>query len=277
MKPIRWLNNRLQTLTTRWQRREAIDPGEWMRICAPLPILHGLSREELERLRDLAERFLAIKTLEPVDEHIVIPPDTRLRLSAQACLPILNLDLSWYDGFVSIVIYPAEFFPTHEYVDEAGVVHVVREELAGEAWMRGPVVLSLADLEAADADDGFNLIVHELAHKLDMQNGTANGMPPLHRGMNRHAWTEAFSAAFESLQDQIDAGIIPNMDPYAATDPAEFFAVASEYFFEWPQTLQALYPRVYTLMGEFYRQDPALRQGGNRWESSFGRNGRQCG
>lgn len=239
---------------------ETIPAATWREVCTRLPILQGLDEAALEELRRLSGGFLSRKRIEPVSEQIRIPPALRYALAAQACLPILRLGLSWYRGFASVVIYPREFFPTREYVDEAGVVHVVREEMLGEAWLQGPVILSLADVEAAGRGDGFNLVVHEFAHKLDMQNGAANGMPPLHRDMNRREWTRSFTAAYEDLRARVERGEATDIDPYAATDPAEFFAVLSEHFFETPWLVQRHYPEVYAQLAAFYRQDPAARR-----------------
>lgn len=246
----------------RWlglRERIHIPADAWAQTCDSIPLLAGLEANEHERLRGLAEGFLSTKRIECVDASLELAERHYYALAAQACLPVLNLGLDWYAGFVSIVVYPDEFFPTREYVDEAGVVHVVREELAGEAWLQGPVILSWADIVDPPHGGGFNLVVHEFAHKLDMRNGAANGMPPLHRGMDRRRWTEAFTAAYEDLCQRVDRDEPTDIDPYATTDPAEFFAVLSEYFFDAPGLVQDHYPRVYALLAEFYRQDPASR------------------
>lgn len=240
--------------------RVGIEPSVWRETIREMRLLAGLSTAELSRLRDLAVRFLARKTLEPVSADIDLSPHSRAALALQACLPILELGLDWYSGFHAVIIYPGEFAPEREHADDSGIVHVVREELRGEAWEQGPVILSWDDLrEPAQGDDGVSLVIHEFAHKLDMQNGIANGMPPLHRDMRPEAWTQAFARAYAGLQRQLERSDPTPIDPYAATDPAEFFAVASEYFFAAPWIPATAYPAVYAQLKAFYRQDPLTR------------------
>lgn len=241
------------------EARARIEPSIWAGLMRELPLLEGLSAGEQSRLRDLATAFLSSKTLEPVSPEIDLSPRIRALLGLQACLPILELGIEWYAGFHSVVIYPGDFAPEREHIDEAGVVHRIREELRGEAWDRGPVILSLEDLLEPAAEEGENLIIHEFAHKLDLQNGSANGMPPLHRGMRPESWTEALSGAFAELNEDLSIGESTTVDPYAATDPAEFFAVLSEAFFAAPWIPATAYPRVYEQLKAFYRQDPLAR------------------
>jgi Mlc titration factor MtfA (ptsG expression regulator) len=246
-----------------WRRRRALaraDTSEvaWRTAWSRLPLLEGLSVAEGRRLRELAALFLAEKTLEPAQDLKVEPWMTQ-ELALQAALPVLGLDLDWYRGWYSVVLYPDTFVSEFETEDEAGVVHRVREERSGEAWDRGPLVLSWADVEAGTRPDGFNVVIHELAHKLDVLNGAVNGMPPLHRTMSPRAWAEAFQAAYDDLAEQVDAGRDTLIDPYAAESPAEFFAVVSEAFFEVPGDLQYACPGVYAQLRQFYRQDPLAR------------------
>ena len=246
-----------------WRRkrilqRSRIPQQEWDNIVAGLPLLAGFTQEELQRLRDLATLFLHEKSLEPV-QGLELTDAMRIDLAAQAALPILNLGFDWYDGWTSVVLYPAEFATRHEWVDESGLVHSRREVRAGEAWQRGPVVLSWADVAASGGCEGYNAVIHELAHKLDYSSGSVNGCPALHEGMRVRDWRAAFEPAYEDLCRRVDAGEETAIDPYAAEAPEEFFAVTSEYFFEQPDLLKQVYPAVYTQMQLFYRQDPAAR------------------
>jgi hypothetical protein len=175
----------------------------------------------------------------------------------------LHLDEASYRGWNEIILYPDEFLHQREEIDDAGVVHHSRDILAGESWLGGPLVLSIADVAASGQLDGVNVVLHEFAHKLDMLNGDANGFPPLHRGMNAAAWARDFSAAYENLCARVDAGEDTAIDPYAASDPAEFFAVLSEVFFETPTLLQVEYPAIYQQMRLFYRQHPLARLAGS--------------
>jgi Mlc titration factor MtfA (ptsG expression regulator) len=247
-------------------RRSAITPAQWQQAFARLPLLQWLDAQERQALCELAIVFLHRKRVQGVGS-VTVSQDMALVIALQACLPILRLDLSWYDGWTSVLVYPGDFSPLRTQVDEAGVVHKYREHLAGEAWQQGPVVLSWNDVYHAGEIDGHNLVIHEFAHKLDMANGVANGFPPLHANMARAEWTDTFSTAFASFQARVRAGHgkLP-FDRYGAQSPAEFFAVLSEVFFELPATLTHTYPKVYRLLCDFYRQDPLARQaasGGN--------------
>ena len=214
------------------------------------------SANDRERLRELAARFLAEKAIEPVDGFSVEPAQ-RLVLALQAALPVLNLGLEWYRGWHAVVLYPDEFRSRFEEVDEAGVVHEIEDWRGGESWAAGPLILSLADVEAGGQGDGYNVVVHECAHKLDQLDGDANGCPPLHAGMDRAEWSEAFSGAFRDLGRRSRRRLRTVLDPYAAESPGEFFAVASEAFFDDAPTLARGYPGVYQQLRAFYRQDPA--------------------
>lgn len=236
-------------------RRAPYTGPEWQRAFTRLPLLNRLTNDEQARLRRLAILFLHNKSLEGAGD-LVVSTELRLVIALQACLPILNLGLDWYDGWVSVVIHPAGFTPIHTEMDEYGVVHEIREPLSGESWERGPVVLSADDSLGGGIVDGHNLVIHEFAHKLDMQNGVANGMPPLHKAMSAAHWSEAFSTAYADLQERLEQGRPTEIDPYAATAPAEFFAVLSEVFFEQPEVIHRTYPQVYRQLTQFYRQTP---------------------
>jgi Mlc titration factor MtfA (ptsG expression regulator) len=249
-----------------WRRRRLIansripEPS-WCAAMVHLPLLRALSTEERVRLQDVATLFLHEKTFEGAGE-LVVTDNMRLSVALQACLPILNLGIEWYRGWSAVIMYAGGFIPPQTYTDAAGVVHTSRKPLCGEAWLRGPVVLSWSDVEAS-GPYGHNLVIHEFAHKLDMLNGAANGMPPLHRGMDTKTWTHDFSQAFADLQARLarDESVTP-IDPYAAETPAEFFAVLSELFFAAPEVVTEHYPSVYRQLRDFYRQDPARRMVG---------------
>lgn len=220
--------------------------------CAPA---RRLGASDQAALRVLATLFLEQKSLEPV-QGLELGDADRVLLAAHACIPILKLGLDWYDGWHSIVVYPDAFVPRRTHTDAAGVEHPTRTALAGEAWVRGPVILSWADVVDAGRKPGHNVVVHEMAHKLDMLNGDANGFPPLHRRMDRRAWSAAFSDAWDRLRDDRNNGLALPIDPYALESPAEFFAVASEQFFETPAVLQQHLPEIYRQLELFYRQHP---------------------
>ena len=251
---------------------------------ARLPFLGYLNDDERRRLKALSEALLDKKPLAGVG-GFEVDDDTAALIAAQACVLILNLDLSLYDDMSAILVHPDSFSVKQQHMDEAGVLHEWDEELAGEAVEQGgAVVLSWQDLIPPQAPGlPFNLVIHEFAHKIDMGRGAANGFPPfldgLHARAEMAAWPEAFTAAYEAFCtriDQLENSLPPDfdperdehaalyeeraadlpLDPYAARDPAEFFAVASEAFFVAPEPLADDYPRIYRLLAAYYRQDP---------------------
>lgn len=265
-----------------WFRRappapQPIDTALWRAAAEHWLFMRGLTAAEDDRLRDLAARFIAGKHFSGTHGLDVNEP-MRVEIAAQACILVLELGIEWYDGWSEVIVYPSQFAPEREVVDEAGVVHVTRDAMSGEAWLGGPVVLSYEDVAlAADAEArvaGFNVVIHEFAHKLDMLNGDPNGFPPLHEGMAPAAWKRALGEAYEDFCRRVDAAerqhgdraqaaldALP-LDPYAAESAGEFFAVGSEAFFETPELLAPAYPAMYEQLRQFYRQDPLARLGG---------------
>jgi len=236
--------------------RHRIDDTLWRSITQTLPFLRGLSRDEMQRLRDLSLLLLAEKEFSGARG---LEPDDAMRLSiaVQACLPVLHLGLDRYDPWSEIVVYPGDFKVRVTETDDAGVVHQFDDERTGEAWPGGPVVLSWD--AAATHDPDMNVVIHEFAHKLDMANGEADGLPPLHASMDRGAWEKAFREAYEGFCDAVGRGRETWMDPYAAESPGEFFAVLSEKFFTEGAQTKRRYPDVYDQLKLYYRQDPARR------------------
>lgn len=144
-------------------------------------------------------------------------------------------------------------------MDEHGVVHETRYPMMGEAWHGGPVIFSAADVETSAVRDGVNVVLHEFAHKLDMQNGRADGLPVLQADMRVRDWADAFSTAYADFCRRAEAGENTAVDLYAAESPAEFFAVLTEVFFETPVILADTYPDVYQQMRLYFRQHPLSR------------------
>jgi len=249
-----WQNWRQRRIVS----RSTMSEQQWSRAMGQLPLLSGLSPAELEELKRLAILFLHYKSLEGA-HGLVVTEEMSVIIALQACLLILHLGLNWYDGWVSIIVYPAQFVPDRVYVDEYGIEHSGKSVLSGESWHKGPLVLSWEDSERSGVVDGYNVVIHEFAHKLDVLNGRANGFPPLHRGMNAAHWTQVMQRAFNDFQLHIQSGAATPIDAYAGTSPAEFFAVLSEVFFERPRILHAIYPQVYEQFSLFYRQNPLTR------------------
>ncbi len=239
-----WRNQRiLKNSTFTWD--------DWQRIAKQLPVLKRLDQAQQLKLFDLATLFLHYKTFSGAQEF-TITDHMRQAIALQACLPILNLGLDWFKGWSSVIVYPEAFRRQNSVVDEFGVTHTSNANLSGEAWVRGPVVLSWKNTETAGELDGHNVVIHEFVHKLDMLNGRANGFPPMQRDMNPGKWSELMTKAFADFQRNPKQGL----DRYGATNPAEFFAVLSEVFFETPGLLHDAYPEIYKLMTQFFLQEP---------------------
>jgi MtfA peptidase len=243
---------------SRWRerrilKRQPIAQADWQAVLAHSTPVRNLDASDQARLRVLATLLLHDKSLEPV-QGLELSPSQRTWLAALACLPILKLGLHWYRGWHSFVIYPDTFVPEREFRDEAGVVHRHHTPLHGEAWQQGPVILAWEAV--AHAGEGHNVVIHEMAHKLDMLNGEANGFPPLPARMNRRAWVRVLGGAFRHLEQRVQEGYPPPLDPYGLENPGEFFAVASETFFEAPRRLRNFSPELYQQLSLFYRQRP---------------------
>lgn len=251
-----------------WLRGErkvsALPDSLWQSTVASLPFLACLNGEEQDRLRHLSEAFLAEKEFTAAG-GLQLSDAMCVSIAAQGCLPILNLGLESYRGWVGIVVYPDEFVIPRSIEDEFGVVHEYDDIASGEAWEGGPLLVSWRDAQMAGS--GYNVVIHEFAHKLDMRNGAADGMPPLPAEMSRGDWENILLAAYDDFCLRVDESEaeaesyeedLP-LDPYAAESPAEFFAVMSEAFFETPLLLQQIYPDLYRQLAAFYRQNPAVR------------------
>ena len=250
--------------------RSPIDDELWDWALKEHKIFRWLGQDDRARLRELSTVFLGEKIFDPV-AGVELDEELKVSIAAQACLPLLGLDLDWYSGWSTIIVMPREYDVRTRDVDEAGVVHEYDDEFSGEAFDLGPVALSRVDVEASGWGDGYNVVIHEMAHKLDGKDGSYDGCPPLHRDMDYAAWREAFRGAYESLRDSLDrpaprrgrssrAKRGPRIDSYAAESPDEFFAVACEYFFERPALLNSEYPAVFRQLALFFRRDPTEAQ-----------------
>lgn len=246
----------------RWRRKRTADrtqisPEQWARVEATLPFLDFLPPEERPRLRRMALEFLADKEVHGA-EGLVVTDNILLSIALQACLPVLNIGIDAYADWVGIVVYPGDFVVPRRVADEDGVVHEYDDEVLGEAWEGGPVLLSWFDAE--NPLDGINVVIHEFAHKLDMSNGEVDGYPRLPASMSASAWAAAFQHAYDDFCARFDRGEDLLLDTYGTEHPAEFFAVMSEAFFETPGLLKKEYPAVYKQLSLYYQQDPASRQ-----------------
>jgi len=247
-----------------WRRRRVlkrarIDEALWARVAARLPFLRGLAGEETARLKEFVILFLEEKEMHGA-HGLELADEVRLSIAIQACLPILNLGLDAYAGWVGVIVYPGEFRVRKEETDEHGVVHTFDEELAGEAWPGGPVILSWEDV--ALRERGYNVVIHEFAHKIHMDGGGDEDLPAARPGMDATAWRATLEKSYERFCAEVDSGRRTFIDPYASEHPAEFFAVMSEAFFTDSAVLARDWPELYRQLALFYRQDPAGRETG---------------
>ena len=243
---------------TRTLEKRAIPDALWALTLARFHFLSWRSAADIAELRVMTTLFLADK--EFTGAHgLNVDDEMAVAIAAQACLPALKLGLSWYDGFKGIVVHADAVLAQREHVDDAGVVHAYEEELSGEAMHGGPVMLAWRDVVEAgeSADEGYNVVVHEFVHVMDMRDGDADGVPPLPDRTTREAWITVLSAEYDAFCERVDADEETLLDPYAAEAPEEFFAVASEAFFVAPQDFRAEHPRFYALLRGFFKQDPA--------------------
>ena len=246
-----WLDRRII-------KKSPVTEKQWTQTISLLPILQGLNKDEIKRLKELSILFIDAKEFEGA-RGLVVNQHMILTIALQACLPILNLGLAKYKKWYTVVIYPATFISNRSVTDENGIVSNEKSSLLGEAWHRGPVILAWDETETAGIIDGHNLVVHEFAHKLDMQNGAANGFPPLNFGMKRKQWVTAFTKAFEHFQKKCHKNELYGISCYGASSPAEFFSVISEVFFEKPKIIEKHYPDIYKQLCLYYRQSPIER------------------
>jgi MtfA peptidase len=246
----------------RWRQARAeparsIPDELWQRVLLAYPFLAGRSDDDQQLLRKRAGQFLARKEFAGVN-GLEVTDAMAVAIAAQACLPILHLGLPAYDGFVGIVVHPDEVVARRSEMDEDGVVHEYDEPLTGEAMAGGPIMLAWADVAAAgeSAAVGYNVVIHEFTHVLDMQDGQADGVPWLPDAAARRHWTGVLDAEWQTLCERLDAGAPVALDDYAAEGPEEFFAVTSEAFFVAPGLLHAEHPAMYRLLAGYFQQDP---------------------
>jgi len=225
-------------------------------VHARVPWVRALDPVRDARLRELTARFLHEKTITPIGE-LALDDTQRVSLAALCCLPLLEFGAQGLRGWSQLIVYADAFRVNRTHVDAAGVLHEWEDELIGEAWESGPMILSWADI-VADCEDpnaGFCVAAHEMAHKIDALDGELDGTPPLPRPWQRE-WARDFQAAYDKLARQVDRGRDTVIDGYAAEAPDEFFAVVTEYHFSDPHTLRAEMPQVAAHLERFYGPSP---------------------
>ena len=207
-----------------------------------------------EQLHGHIHAFLHSKTFHGCD-GFEITDEVRVTVAAQACMLLLNKETDYFPGFSSILIYP-DTYVARSLAHDGLIAGITEDVRAGESWHRGPVVLSWQDvlLGARQAGDAFNVVIHEFAHKLDEENAVSAGLPLLEDPSQYQAWADVFSDAYDAMLVRRGSGSV--LDDYGATSPAEFFAVASETFFERPQALAEKHGELYATLARYYKVDP---------------------
>ncbi|MBN8737852.1 MAG: zinc-dependent peptidase [Xanthomonadales bacterium] len=235
-----------------------IEDALWRDALAACPLARRLSADDRQQLRALAARFLQRKRF--YANGLELDALQRLLIAMQACIPILHVGFRALRGWTGVIVYPGEFKARHQHHDAStGVITEGDRVLSGEAWHIGPLVLSWAAVQQdlAQPWDGYNVVAHEIAHKLDMLDGPPDGVPPLPRGMSRRRWIEVFQRAYDRLAHDVHRGHATLIDEYAATDAGEYFAVVSELHFSDPAQLDRAEPDVAGLLRAYYGPSPA--------------------
>jgi Mlc titration factor MtfA (ptsG expression regulator) len=242
-------------------QRRAIRDELWAHTLACYPFIAQRTDDDLSALRRLTSLFLDAKEFVGIG-GFVVRDDVAVAVAAQACLPVLHLGLAPYRNFVGIVIHPDEVVARRTVVDDDGVVHDYDEVLTGEAMEGGPVMLSWSDVRDAGqwAQASYNVVIHEFAHVLDMQDGRADGVPALATASDREQWQSVIDATYARFCRRVARGAPTVLDPYGAEAPSEFFAVAVEAFFVNSVEMKKEQPALYRLLCSYFRQDPSAQR-----------------
>ncbi len=245
----------------RWRLKRVLAqpfPPAWLAILERnLPVFHRMQPELKAQLQQLVQQFLHQKTFVGC-EGLEVDDDMRVTIAGQACLLLLNRHSKVYRDLRTILLYPTAFLVPRKHIDEAGVVTEMRQDLLGESWGDGRVVLSWDHVRrgAEDWTDGQNVVLHEFAHQLDSESGSNNGAPYLGSQDSYRSWSAVLSRDFAHLRSDALYRQPSVLDHYGATSPAEFFAVATETFFEKPYQLAERHPELYDEFQKYYRVDP---------------------
>ncbi|MEO3711802.1 zinc-dependent peptidase [Roseateles flavus] len=242
----------------RQRRMQAPFPAAWRSLLRrEWPLYRRLTPPQQRRLQQLVQVFVAEKPIIGCG-GLKVSTAMKVLIAAQACLPLLGHARGVYPQLSQVLLYPAAFALQRVHDLGAGVQMERREWLSGESWQQGQVILSWQDVVAGARvpDDGRNVVIHEFAHQLDQANGRANGAPPLGSREAHAHWAAVMQVEFQALKQALAQGLPCLLDPYAATDEAEFFAVASESFFEQGELMAQHHPRLYALLADYYGLQP---------------------
>ena len=241
-----------------WRLQTTPFPKTWHTILIKnIPVYKKLTTELQAQLKLAIKQFIRDKTFYGCN-GLEITDEMRVTVAGEACMLLLNRQTSHYDKLQSILLYPASFVTSKTARDEAGLVSQQENHLLGESWQQGKVILSWQDVlrGAENFTDGQNVVLHEFAHQLDQESGAANGAPLLGEYSSYQRWSSVLAKEFSTLQCQSEHGFPSLIDQYGATNPAEFFAVVTETFFERPMQLHKKHPELFAQMKEYYALDP---------------------
>jgi len=227
-----------------------------------VPYVHLLPMADRRELEGHVQVFLAEKSFEGCG-GLELSDEIRLTIAAQACLLLLHRETDYFPRMSSVLVYPSTYVTPGEELLPDGTVIEGDDPRYGESWDSGAVVLAWDESlrGAVGSRDGENVILHEFAHQLDQADGEADGRPRLPRRSMRRPWAEVCAREYEALCRDADLGRETVLDPYGAENAAEFFAVATEAFFERPRAMQREHPELYALFAEYFVQDPAAFEG----------------
>jgi Mlc titration factor MtfA (ptsG expression regulator) len=258
-----WLRQRIQPFGWAWPSHISIPHSLWLSTLQTHPFLTADPANDPAQLRTMVTAFLSSKEFSGA-HGLHVSDAMAVAIAAQACLPVLHLGLHWYDDFKGIVVHSGAMLARRQVVDDAGVVHHYQEALSGEAMQLGPVTLSWADVADSgnSAQAGYNVVIHEFVHKLDMRSGSADGCPHLPSRLARKRWRVTMQASYTRFQEQLTmaerfGGEPPWLDAYAATAPAEFFAVAAEAYFVNRVRFAQEFPELIPLFAQFFNASAA--------------------
>jgi Mlc titration factor MtfA (ptsG expression regulator) len=248
----------------RWSRRSVRErpfPDEWNAIIDKnVSMIETLTPDERLELEKLILVFVDEKNFEGAG-GLTVTDEMKVTIASQACFLLLHRDTDIYPRLDSIVIYPSAYKAKKVDAIGGGVVLENEQGRLGESWHQGLVVLAWDAVRTGtvNATDGRNVVLHEFAHQLDQEDGVADGAPDLEGSEQRKSWAEILGAEYTDLLDHVHVGRASDIDDYGATNPAEFFAVVTEMFFERPGQLKRTHPQLYEQFVGFYRQDPVSR------------------
>jgi len=234
-------------------------PDTWRQyLKRRVPLYLRLPGEDRRELEGHIQVFLEEKRFEGCG-GFALTDEVRVVIAAQACLLLLHRETGYYPGLSSIIVYPTSFIVERRDYDEVGIITEETGPLVGESWDTGCVILAWDEVidSSACEHDGYNVVIHEFAHQLDAEDGITDGAPVLPDRSRYRSWARVFGDEYRRLREMLEADGETMLDEYGASDPAEFFAVVTESFFEMPVHLKGKHPELYDELSRYYRQDPA--------------------